>query len=270
MREARGNLTGKEIGWGARPDGELYTTIVPTTSPSWGMKVGFAWSKIVGSMELEGELYKIKLLTWSPLNRALTFSSKGIGPNAPCDVVVGITMLLGKDWWQEGQAMGRGFMPWIDLHMYVHGPSFGGPTQGSKILMLVGDVVGIWDFGAKSWWVAAFSSHKGQFEVELWCAWDWKHVKWQRWRHSHGLMTSFGGNCSLEETPNTRKGGVSLTLWPCHLHEKSILRQKKKYGNSNISPCKNILIFKISSKRNQNPSRYYNSIITNLKFQHKP
>jgi hypothetical protein len=40
--------------------------------------------------------------------------------------------------------MGRGLMPWIDLHMYVHGPSFGGgPTQGSKILMLVGDVVGI-------------------------------------------------------------------------------------------------------------------------------
>jgi hypothetical protein len=30
------------------------------------------------------------------------------------------------------------------------------------------------------------------------------------------------------------------------------------------------LIFKKSSKRNQNPSRYYyNSIITNLKFQHK-
>ncbi len=29
------------------------------------------------------------------------------------------------------------------------------------------------------------------------------------------------------------------------------------------------IIFKNSSKRNQNPSRYYNSI-TNLKFQHKP
>jgi hypothetical protein len=27
---------------------------------------------------------------------------------------------------------------------------------------------------------------------------------------------------------------------------------------------------KKSSKRNQNPSRYDNSIITNLKFQHKP
>jgi hypothetical protein len=41
---------------------------------------------------------------------------------------------------------------------------------------------------------------------------------------------------------------------------KSILRHKKNYGNSNISPCKNI-IFKKSSERNQNPSRYYNSII---------
>jgi hypothetical protein len=41
----------------------------------------------------------------------------------------------------------------------------------------------------------------------------------------------------------------------CHLHYISILRQKKNYGNSNISQCKNI-IFKESSKRNQNPSRY--------------
>jgi hypothetical protein len=49
---------------------------------------------------------------------------------------------------------------------------------------------------------------------------------------------------------------------------KSILRQKKNYGNSNISPCKKIILKK-SSKRNQNPARYYNSI-TNLKFQHKP
>jgi hypothetical protein len=49
---------------------------------------------------------------------------------------------------------------------------------------------------------------------------------------------------------------------------KAILRQKKNYGNSNISPCKNIM-FKQSSKRNQNPSKYYKPI-TNLKFQHKP
>ncbi len=52
---------------------------------------------------------------------------------------------------------------------------------------------------------------------------------------------------------------------------KSILRQRKKnYENSNILPCKNI-IFKKSSKKNENPSRYYcNSIIINLKFQHNP
>ncbi len=30
---------------------------------------------------------------------------------------------------------------------------------------------------------------------------------------------------------------------------KGILRQKKNYENSNISPCKNILIFKKSSKK---------------------
>jgi hypothetical protein len=36
---------------------------------------------------------------------------------------------------------------------------------------------------------------------------------------------------------------------------KIILRQKKNYGNSNSSPCKNI-IFKKSSKKNQNPSTY--------------
>ncbi len=43
--------------------------------------------------------------------------------------------------------------------------------------------------------------------------------------------------------------------------------QKKNYENSNISACKNI-IFKNFFKRNQNPSRYYNSR-TNLKFQHE-
>jgi len=52
----------------------------------------------------------------------------------------------------------------------------------------------------------------------------------------------------------------------------SNLRQKKNYGNSNISPCKNIPnLQNKSSKTNQNLSKYYyNSIITNLKFQHKP
>jgi hypothetical protein len=50
---------------------------------------------------------------------------------------------------------------------------------------------------------------------------------------------------------------------------KSILRQKKNYGNSNIAPCKNI-IFQKSSKRNQNPTRRYYNSTTNLNFQQKP
>jgi len=47
--------------------------------------------------------------------------------------------------------------------------------------------------------------------------------------------------------------------------KKSILRQKKKnYGNSNISPCKNIIFFKKNplKETKKHPSRYYNSIIT--------
>jgi len=57
----------------------------------------------------------------------------------------------------------------------------------------------------------------------------------------------------------TANQGVCHTVaWPFTL--KNILRQKKKNNEkSNISPCKNI-IFKKSSKRNQNPPRYYNSV----------
>ncbi len=71
----------------------------------------------------------------------------------------------------------------------------------------------------------------------------------------------------ITTTRNTGKTRVCHTVaLPFTL--KSILRRKKNYENSNISPLKNI-IFKKSSKRNQNPARYYNSI-TSLKFQHKP
>jgi len=54
---------------------------------------------------------------------------------------------------------------------------------------------------------------------------------------------------------------------------KSILMQKEEnYGNPKyFTTCKNRIFKKKSSKRNQNPSRYYyNSITNNLKFQHKP
>jgi hypothetical protein len=66
----------------------------------------------------------------------------------------------------------------------------------------------------------------------------------------------------LSETRGVSHCGLTIYI------KKSILRQKKNYGNSNISPSKYI-IFKKSSKRNQNPSRYYNSL-TNPKFQYKP
>jgi hypothetical protein len=74
--------------------------------------------------------------------------------------------------------------------------------------------------------------------------------------------------------PSYAKQGAFKTRRNCHILTlpftlKRILRQKKKnYGNSNILSCKNI-IFKKSSKTNQNPSRYYN-FTANLKFQHKP
>jgi hypothetical protein len=76
-----------------------------------------------------------------------------------------------------------------------------------------------------------------------------------------------GKGCKMGQA-SIRSHGV--TLWGLAISTlKSILKQKKNYGNSNISPCKNIIFKQIPLKRNQNPSRYYNSI-TNLKFQHKP
>jgi hypothetical protein len=70
-----------------------------------------------------------------------------------------------------------------------------------------------------------------------------------------------------------KKHPLQIEQGVCHIVAlpftfKSILRQKKNYENSNISPCKNIIFKKILS-RNQNPSRYHISMIT-LKFQHKP
>jgi hypothetical protein len=37
---------------------------------------------------------------------------------------------------------------------------------------------------------------------------------------------------------------------------KNILRQKKDYGNSNISPCKNIIFKKSSKNKNKKPKSF--------------
>jgi hypothetical protein len=52
------------------------------------------------------------------------------------------------------------------------------------------------------------------------------------------------------------------------IYIKKYLKAKEELWKLKYSPCKNI-IFKKSFKRNENPSRLYNSI-TNLKFQHRP
>jgi len=68
--------------------------------------------------------------------------------------------------------------------------------------------------------------------------------------------------------PQTR--GVCHTVALPFTLLKSILRHKKNYGNSNISPCKYRIFKTILYKKTQNPARYNYNSVTNLKFQHKP
>jgi len=64
---------------------------------------------------------------------------------------------------------------------------------------------------------------------------------------------------------------VNLEFSHCGLsiYIKKYLKAKEELWKLKIFHLAKIIIFKQSSKRNQNPSRYYNSII-DLKFQHKP
>jgi len=87
---------------------------------------------------------------------------------------------------------------------------------------------------------------------------------------SHGVVEEGGKrglqNKLLKWNPDISVVRDTVTL-PFTL--KSILRQKKNYENSNISPFKNINLQKNPLKVTKKPSRYYNCI-TNLKSQHKP
>ncbi len=83
------------------------------------------------------------------------------------------------------------------------------------------------------------------------------------WLHMINNMEPFVSKSSFAVI---EQGACHTVALPFTL--KSIFKQKKNCGDSNIPPCKNT-IFKKSSKRNQNPSRYYNSA-TNIKFQQKP
>jgi hypothetical protein len=60
----------------------------------------------------------------------------------------------------------------------------------------------------------------------------------------------------IETKKEKRKKKGCVSHCGLAIYIKKHLRAKEEYyENSNISPCKNI-IFKKSSKRNQNPSRY--------------
>jgi hypothetical protein len=59
---------------------------------------------------------------------------------------------------------------------------------------------------------------------------------------------------------NTKNKGF-VTLWPCHLHFlKSYLKEKEELWKFKYFTMQKYNLKKKSSERNQNPSRYHNSI----------
>ncbi len=117
-------------------------------------------------------------------------------------------------------------------------------------------------------WILCMGRHKYQLFFSQYSTGVMGKQNFQWWfTKGNALGVGHSWNKHLHKV-KWNKGFV--TLWPCHFTWKSNSRQKKNYKNSNISPCKNYIIFKKNSlKETQNPSRYYNSV-TNLKCQHKP
>jgi hypothetical protein len=75
----------------------------------------------------------------------------------------------------------------------------------------------------------------------------------------HTKFVLYKSNLSLErEKKKTHQTTKTRDLSQCGLaiYIKKYLKAKEELWNLNISPCKNILIFKKSSKRNPKPSRY--------------
>ncbi len=58
-----------------------------------------------------------------------------------------------------------------------------------------------------------------------------------------------GGETEGDFTHNSKCNQENDNLRLCHLQQKIILRQKKNYENSNISPCKNIIFNKSPKKK---------------------
>jgi hypothetical protein len=91
----------------------------------------------------------------------------------------------------------------------------------------------------------------------------------------HGLLSPAtpSHEINFNDISLSLRASGCVTLWPCHLHEKSMYLKAKEeelwklkyFTMQKYNLQKNLL------KENQNPSRYYyNSIITNLKLEHNP
>jgi hypothetical protein len=57
---------------------------------------------------------------------------------------------------------------------------------------------------------------------------------------STGILLKHIPKSKVHTLPEINKGWC-VTLWPCHVNKGISLRQPKNYGNSIISPCKNII-----------------------------
>ncbi len=95
---------------------------------------------------------------------------------------------------------------------------------------------------------------------------------WKRKEKKKAPYSNTFGSYPNSSQKNTR--GVSHCVLAIY-NKKYLIKAKEEelWKLKYISPCKNIPNLQKNPlpKRNQNPSRYYyNSIITNLKFQHKP
>ncbi len=96
---------------------------------------------------------------------------------------------------------------------------------------------------------------KGLFLKNSWCKFSWylpgmDFLTNAKLKSSprHPVQTGAGGLHSNAPCHNTNKQGVCHTVaLPFTL--RSILRQKNTYGNSNISPCKNIIFKKTLYKK---------------------
>jgi len=71
---------------------------------------------------------------------------------------------------------------------------------------------------------------------------------------------------TLDSNPTKTRGVSHRSL---AIYIKKYLKAKEELWEFEYFTMQNYNLKKKSSERNQNPSRYYNSI-TNLKFQHKP